>query len=155
VIISEFLADNVGGLVDEDNESQDWIEIYNSGTTTVNLAGWHLTDSAANLTKWTFPSTPLLPKGFLIVFASGKDRAVSGAPLHANFTLDANGEYLALVKPDGVSIATAFAPRFPSQRANFSYGIGQTVTVNRLLAVNQPARIFVPTNGSLGSTWAT
>jgi len=44
VIISEFLADNSGGLTDEDGDSPDWIELYNSGTTLVNLAGWYLTD---------------------------------------------------------------------------------------------------------------
>src|SRR5262249_62316901 len=64
-----------------------------------------------------FPSTNVPPNGFLIVFASGKNRVVPGAPLHANFSLNASGEYLALVKPDGVTIAREFAPRFPEQRS--------------------------------------
>jgi hypothetical protein len=58
IIISEFLAENDGGLDDADGESPDWIEI-----TTIlrsrNLGGWHLTDTPANLTRWTFPSTNL------------------------------------------------------------------------------------------------
>ena len=36
VMISEFLAINVGGLQDEDGESSDWIELYNTGSSTVN-----------------------------------------------------------------------------------------------------------------------
>src|SRR5512147_2570407 len=103
VVISEFLASNSGGLRDEDGDYPDWIEIFNGGTNTVNLDGWFLTDAPDNLGKWRFPSTNLPPNGFLLVFASGKSRAVPGAPLHANFQLGAGGEYLALVRPDGVT----------------------------------------------------
>src|SRR5262245_23377046 len=74
VIISEFVASNSGGLRDEDGDASDWLELFNAGTNTVNLGGWSLTDSAADLAKWTFPSTNLAPGAFLIVFASGKDR---------------------------------------------------------------------------------
>src|SRR5262245_17816480 len=59
VIINEFLTENGGGLRDEDLESPDWIEIYNSGPFAVNLAGWRLTDDAGDLAKWTFPATNL------------------------------------------------------------------------------------------------
>ena len=153
VTITELLASNTGGLRDEDGDSSDWIEIFNSGTNSVNLEGWFLTDSAANLTKWRFPSTNLPPQGFLIVFASGKDRAVPGAPLHANFALSASGEYLALVKPDGVTIASEFEPAFPEQFANVSYGLGQNVQVTRLISNTSPAHIWVPRDGTLGTSW--
>src|SRR5215203_2212668 len=66
VFISEFIASNNGGLRDEDNDTPDWIEIFNSGTTNVNMDGWFLTDTADNLTKWRIPSTNLAPNGFLI-----------------------------------------------------------------------------------------
>ena len=155
VVISEFLASNVGGLMDEDGDSPDWIELFNDSANAVSLAGWHLTDDAADLTKWTFPATNIGAKSFLIVLASGKDRAVAGAPLHANFTLDANGEYLALVQPDGVTLASEFVPSFPPQRANNPYGLSQTVTTNALLSALAPARIFVPSNNTLGLAWVS
>ncbi|HWN94785.1 MAG TPA: lamin tail domain-containing protein, partial [Methylomirabilota bacterium] len=60
VFISEFLASNNGGLTDEDGDTSDWIEIFNSGTNTVNMNGWFLTDSAANLTKWRIPAISLV-----------------------------------------------------------------------------------------------
>ncbi len=153
VFISEFLAANDGGLLDEDNESSDWIEIYNSGGTTVNLAGWFLTDDAGDLTKWQFPATNLLANDFLIVFASAKDRAVAGSPLHANFSLGSGGEFLALVKPDGVTVASQFAPAFPQQFDNVSYGVGQVVTTTRFIQSNALVRVLVPTNGVLGLSW--
>lgn len=45
-------------------------------------------------------------------------------PLHTNFSLDADGEYLALVMPDGKTVASAFAPAYPPQSADLSYGLG-------------------------------
>jgi hypothetical protein len=62
-------------------------------------------------------------RGYLLVFASDKDRRASGAPLHTSFALGTEGEYLALVRPDGTTIASQFAPAFPAQRADISYGI--------------------------------
>jgi Lamin Tail Domain len=75
LMISEFLAVNNGGLQDEDNESSDWIEIYNYGSQPVDLGGWRLTDEAVNLAKWTFPSNLWINSGqYLVVFASDKNR---------------------------------------------------------------------------------
>jgi hypothetical protein len=99
LVISEFLASNAQVLVDADGDYPDWIEIQNTGATPVNLLGWSLTDDPANSAKWRFPATNLNAGGFLVVFASGKDRALVGAPLHANFSLAADGEYLGLFAP--------------------------------------------------------
>ncbi|MFT4640233.1 MAG: hypothetical protein ACI8T1_003560 [Verrucomicrobiales bacterium] len=74
LVISEVQAANSRTLVDLDGDSSDWVEIYNSGPSEVNLDGYHLTDDAADLVKWKFPAVSLTPGGFLVVFASGKDR---------------------------------------------------------------------------------
>src|SRR2546423_278396 len=124
LIISEFMASNTRTLADENREYSDWIEIANVGSSAVNLGGWYLTDDAGDLTKWQFPATNLNAGGFLIVFASGKDRRVAGTNLHTNFKLSTSGEYLALVKPDGTNIASQFAPTFPPQAPDVSYGFG-------------------------------
>src|SRR5262245_31185638 len=98
--INEFLAEDHGGLRDEDGETSDWIEIHHPGAEPLSLDGWSLTDDPRDLHKWRFPAVTLNPGGYLVVFASGKDRATAGAPLHANFKLEADGEYLALVDPN-------------------------------------------------------
>ncbi len=113
LVISEFMAANDRTLADEDGDYSDWIEIYNPCLATVSLAGWSLTDDPDELTKWRFPAISLARGEFLVVFASGKNRAVAGAPLHTSFKLDAGGEYLALVKPDGTTIAQAVRARVP------------------------------------------
>lgn len=109
VIISEFLASNVTGRTDEDGDESDWIELSNQSGSAVDLGGWSLTDEADDLRQWIFPSVTLAAGGKLLVFASGKDRAVAGSELHTNFRLRAAGEYLALVGPDGISVATELA----------------------------------------------
>ncbi|MCK4342303.1 MAG: lamin tail domain-containing protein [Phycisphaerae bacterium] len=122
-LITEFMASNDSTLLDEDGEFSDWIEIHNPAPPILNLAGWYLTDDDGDLTKWQFPIMTLAPGDYLIVFASSKDRAVPGLELHTNFKLSADGEYLALVQPDGVTVAHEFSPEFPEQRSDVSYGL--------------------------------
>ena len=121
-IISEFLASNDGGILDEDGEASDWIELHNPGADPAALLGYFRTDDATNLTKWALPDVTLAAGGYLVVFATGNDRATAGSELHTNFSLDSSGEYLALVKPDGTTIVTEFGPLYPSQQPDVSYG---------------------------------
>ncbi len=122
-IISEFLASNNSVLADEDGSYEDWIEIHNPTAAAVNLNGWHLTGNAAELTKWKFPAVSLPAGGYMVVFASNKNRKITSKPLHTNFRLSASGEYLALVRPNGVTVAWEYAPTFPAQLQNISYGV--------------------------------
>ena len=107
--LTEFLARNDGGLEDEDGDRPDWIEIHNvPGAGAVDLSGWALTDDSGDLALWVFgPGTVLPDGGYLVVFASDKDRRDPAGPLHTNFKLSAGGEYLALVRPSG-SVASEF-----------------------------------------------
>ena len=110
VSISEFMARNETSLMAADGERYDWIELYNDGEQTVDLEGWALTDSEDELSKWRFPAVQLAPLRYLIVFASGQ--AADDGALHANFRLDGDGEYLALVD-DQQRVMHEFAPEFP------------------------------------------
>jgi hypothetical protein len=74
VLINEFSSSNLNGITDEDGDHSDWIELYNSSALETNLDGYHLSDDAHNLKKWTFPAISLKPDSFLLVFASGKNR---------------------------------------------------------------------------------
>jgi len=120
------------------------MEIHNPGSSSVNLAGYYLTDDANSLQRWAFPSPTLVPTGgYLVVFASGKDRAVSGAELHTDFKLAASGEYLALVQPDGIAIVNDFAPSYPQQEEDVSYGLRFTPQVS-----NEESFFPTPTPGA-------
>ncbi|HLU49517.1 MAG TPA: lamin tail domain-containing protein, partial [Planctomycetota bacterium] len=152
VRITEFLALNTDGVEDEDGDPSDWIELQNLSDAPVSLDGWALTDTRADLFRWTFPDVTLAPREFVVVFASGKDRSVAGSELHASFSLDGEGEYLALVRPDG-SIAHEYAPSFPKQRNNISYGIAQAVDASSLVAQGASVRYVVPSDGALDGVW--
>ena len=96
---------------------EDWVEIHNPGERPLSLEGWYLTDDPKHLTRWRFPSLVLAPDEYRVVYASGQDR--KGLRLHTNFGLDADGEFLALVKPDGTSTADFF--HFPRQARGGSF----------------------------------
>ncbi|MFC7337743.1 lamin tail domain-containing protein [Haloferula chungangensis] len=129
-VISEFLASNSDGLTDADGNSSDWIELYNPGSVPAPLLGYYLTDDESEPTKWAFPDVTMAPGSHLIIFASGDNRVDPSGELHANFSLSVDGEYLALVKPDAITIASEYHPGFPAQRTDVSYGIDGVTNVD-------------------------
>ena len=151
LLISEFMADNGSTLADEDGDFSDWIEIVNVSSGSVDLNGWYLTNDSVDLTKWIFPSVTLEPGEYLVVFASEKDRRNPGSELHTNFNLNKDGDYLALVMPDGVTVAQEFAPTYPVQKEDFSYGIIFSATP--LIEEGASVDVLVPSDGLLGITW--
>ena len=121
--INEFLAVNNRGLADGDGETSDWIEIYNTGAAAVPLGGWSLTDDPGVPDKWLFPDIALGPRKYLVVFASGKDRADASEP-HTNFRLNNGGEYLGLFRTGEAKAVSEFSPVYPRQQRDISYGLG-------------------------------
>lgn len=121
VRINEFMALNVSSVTDEDSEYSDWIEIYNSSSEIVNLQEYALTDDSTDLQKWVFPDVSIDAHSYLLVFASGKDRAIAGGELHTSFKLSGSGEYLSLINASGDKLSV-FAPSFPEQSEDVSYG---------------------------------
>ncbi|MCF7793224.1 MAG: CotH kinase family protein [Candidatus Cloacimonetes bacterium] len=73
--INEIVSSNLNSLKDEDNENPDWIELYNSGNSAVNLLHYGLSDDIDEPHRWSFPDISIQPNDYLVVFASGKDRA--------------------------------------------------------------------------------
>ena len=135
-VISEFMASNENTLADADGQYSDWIEIYNPSANDMNLAGWYLTDDKASLTKWTFPEVTIPGGQYLIVWASDKFPSLPGGQLHTNFKLSAGGEYLALVRPDGMTIVTEY--EFPQQYPDISSGLSPDTEEVRFFATPTP-----------------
>jgi hypothetical protein len=152
VLINEFVALNTSGIVDQNNDHSDWIELRNTGASAVNLNGWYLTNDSNSPTKWQLPSVSIAAGGYLTVFASGKDRHVAGLELHTNFTLDDSGGYLALLMPNQ-TVSYAYNP-YPAQLENISYGLGTAATTQEfLLDEEAPAKVKVPTTAADDATW--
>ena len=136
LIISEFQAinnqvlptrirDSADSRFRGDDQFFDWIELQNLLDVDLNISGNHLTDSADDPVRWTFPSGTIVPAGqFLVVFASGLDTVDTELDeqglLHTNFRIGSEGEYLALTAQDGAVIDDFGEP--PLQFPNTSYG---------------------------------
>ncbi|MFH1719464.1 MAG: lamin tail domain-containing protein, partial [Planctomycetota bacterium] len=120
--INELMASNRSSIRDPQGQYDDWIEIYNYGTATINVGGMYVTDDMSNPTKWRIPSnnstaTTIRSRGYLLIWADD-DTANSG--LHANFKLDAGGEEIGLFDKDGVTLIDSIV--FPEQTTDISYG---------------------------------
>ena len=97
--INEIMASNSSTQGDQDAEFDDWIELYNNSSSSIDLSGYFLSDNPTNLMKWEFPQGTIIDgEGYLIIWA---DEDGSQQGLHANFKLSKNGEAAYLVNPNG------------------------------------------------------
>src|SRR5690625_3702482 len=100
VTINEFMPAKQRVLTDEDGDYEDWIELYNCSDEAIDLTGRYLSDRQDRPLQWQFPSVSIPAQGYLLVWASGKDR-VDGKELHTNFRIKASGEPLLLSNAAG------------------------------------------------------
>ncbi|MBX3730395.1 MAG: CotH kinase family protein [Candidatus Sumerlaeia bacterium] len=124
------MASNGNAIFDEDEDSSDWIELFNPASKPIDLTGYYLSDNPANRTRWQFPSVEIPGGEYLVVWASGKDRR-DGAELHTNFSISSSGEPLLLVAPDGATVvdsipgaslpANVARGRFPGEPSRIVY----------------------------------
>ncbi len=116
VVINELVAANVSIVADQDEEYDDWIELYNNGNEAVDLSGYFLSDNPENNGKWEFPSgTSIAANGYLIIWA---DEDGSQEGLHASFKLSKLGEELRLSNRDTIAIDSVI---FGEQETNKAY----------------------------------
>jgi len=74
IVINEISSAQNTGYADEDGDYPDWIELYNKGTSAVNLEGYKLVSREGDEVEWTFPVIFIQPGEHLTVFASEKNR---------------------------------------------------------------------------------
>ncbi len=120
--INEFMADNETTISDESGDFEDWIEIYNGGSSPVDIGGYYITDDATELTLWQIPdtdpaSTTIAAGAYLLLWA---DKDTDDGVLHIDLKLSNNGEDIVLVQPDGTTIVDQLT--FGSQNTDVSYG---------------------------------
>ena len=94
IVINELMASNATTVADQDGEFDDWVELYNNTTTSMNLNGYYLSDDPNDLMKYQFPNVTIDGNGFLVIWLDG-DPLQQG--LHADFKLSATGEELLLI----------------------------------------------------------
>ncbi len=141
VQLNEVMADN-GTAASVEGAHPDWIELFNSGSSPVDLSGWSLSASRGNSRFIAPPGTSLPARGYLIVWCDGQPS--TGATLHAAFALDRDGESLFLDDAAGNRIDAITWGRqvtdFSVGRINGEWGLTRP-TPN---AANQPAALAPP-----------
>ncbi len=115
LVVNEVMAKNSATAADEAGDFEDWIEIANTGSSTVDLTGLGLTDHFEGTTDFVFPAMTLAPGEYVVVWA---DEEPAEGDLHAPFKLDADGEEIFLTQ-DGVIIDQVM---FPALGPDVSFG---------------------------------
>jgi len=117
--INEIQASNFSTVVDNDFSGfSDWIEIYNSGSTLVDLGGYFLTDDLEDIQKWQIPDgTNIMAGGYLLFWCDGQDVVLSEN--HTNFKLNGGGEEIGLFNPSLEIVDTVI---FDDQIKDISFG---------------------------------
>jgi gliding motility-associated-like protein len=159
VVINEFSCSNISGPTDAFGEREDWVELYNTSASAVDLTGWYLSDRQGNLTKWMIPSGSIPANGFKMVFCSGRD-LVQGNQYHPNFKLtQTDKERIILSNQFGVVVDSIRIVNFTKQ--NHSIGrstngasdwklfLNPTPNANNVGGVNHytPAPVFSQNSG--------
>ena len=106
VYISEIMANPV-------NEKYDWIELYNSGDSDVNLTGYGISNRLSHPRRWQFPQDTLLPAHeYTAIFLTGPEGGKTGGFMAAPFSLGADGGYtLCLCDPEGRLLDQLYVPQ--------------------------------------------
>ncbi len=97
LVINEFMASNGTTVADENGEFDDWVEIYNYGTTDIDMAGLYLTDDLSEPDLWQIPygsAETIIPAGGYKLFWFDKD--LTQGALHVNAKLSGGGEQIGL-----------------------------------------------------------
>jgi len=126
VVINEFLARNDSVITDEFGDFDDWIELYNGGTTATALAGMFLSDDPAGGSLWPLPDVSIDPGSHLLVWADGE---TNQGPLHASFKLAAGGECISLYDSSTVLLHRI---EFGEQAADISRGLYPDASINNV-----------------------
>ena len=116
LFINEFMASNSNTIADPDyRQYSDWIELFNSSDSTINLFGYYLTDDLENKTKWQIDSDIYIsPNGFAGFWADD-----SSKKNHTNFKLSKDGGKIGMFSPNEILIDSV---TYSVQVTDKSYG---------------------------------
>jgi hypothetical protein len=79
LVINEGCNKNYTSLLDENGDTEDWIEILNASANAINLLNYSLSDKPTQPEMWSFPDFILNPGDREIVFCSSKNRFLGGS----------------------------------------------------------------------------
>jgi len=111
LLINEFMCSNDTTFIPDElgpDDHPDWIEIYNTGDTPIDIGGWYITDDLSDTTQYQLPvdnpNLTLIPgHGYLLLLADG-----IGEGINLNFKLGSGGDDIGL-SADGITYVDALS----------------------------------------------
>ncbi|HUT45804.1 MAG TPA: lamin tail domain-containing protein [Sedimentisphaerales bacterium] len=101
-------------------EASDWIELYNTTGTAIDISGWFLSDSNDNLAKYKIAEgTTIGPNGYLVLYEDLNFGNANDPGSYEPFALSENGEKIFLVGAAQNNILTGY-------RAEEDFGASET-----------------------------
>ncbi len=160
IFINEFLAGNTSTNSDENGEFEDWVELYNAGSTPVDVGGLFIVDDLTETNPYQIPTTSpqattIQPGGFLLLWC---DRQMEQGVLHVDFALSKNGEQLGLLQKNGDVTTIIDSYSFPAQTDDISEGRsidGGPTFVNFTTPTPNATNFLVPAQRPFITTWFT
>jgi len=74
VVINELMSRNLSHHYNEDFNFEGWVELYNSGTESVDVSAYYFSDDSNDLLKWKIKTDGLLePKQFVVIYFNELD----------------------------------------------------------------------------------
>ncbi len=121
--LNEVQSENTSGLADNQGEREPWIELYNAGNTAIDLSGYTLANTYANLSQWSFPpGANLQPGEFKVVIADGEPGETTAGEWHTGFRLNAGHGSVALGWSPGGALQVLDYLNYTNLPPDRSYG---------------------------------
>ena len=104
--VSDIVINEINYNSADDFDSGDWVELYNRSSNSINLSGWHYSDSDDNH-KFFLPEGTIMEPGAYLVIVENDSSFTSHFPDVKNylgetgFGLSGSGEYMKLVSSSG------------------------------------------------------
>lgn len=117
VVINELMASNTNTVTDESGAFEDWIELYNTTGSDIDLTGYYLTDNPTNPDKWQFADGTTIPAGGYFIIWADEDSSVDPTD-HCNFKLSKDGEEILLLN---ANLEIIDQVSFGAQQSDLSY----------------------------------
>ena len=139
LVVNEVCADNDTLITDPQGQFEDFVELYNAGSTAVDLADHYLTDDLSEPDKWALPPGFVLQPGARVLVWCDNDDA--DGPFHASFSLSKDGEEIAVFRDEGTTFTLVDGFVFGPMPSDTAVGGVVDGTKKRL-------RLFDPTPGA-------
>lgn len=144
LVINEYQTNNRSTLF-FNQETPDWVEIYNPTATAITLRGWMLSDELNEPDKFVFQENQIAANGLYLVYATGNEGTV--ATNEASFALRDGSDTIYLFSPDSQLVDYLYTDCVPTDKSFGRYN--QTATLRWL---NEPTPNALNTSDSITIT---